>query len=141
MTPEMKCRDICRAQLKIDEGKRNKPYRDTVGKLSIGIGRNLDDKGLSDEEIAYLLDNDITDAERDARHLFPTFDKLTEVRKAVLVNLCFNLGRERAAGFKKLRKAIQDEDWSQASRELVNSLWASQVGPRATRLAKQMELG
>lgn len=137
----MKCRDIVRAQLRIDEGVRTKPYRDSVGKLSVGVGRNLDDKGLSMEEIAYLLDNDITDAERDARYLFPTFDKLTEVRKAVLVNLCFNLGRERAAGFKKLRKAIQDEDWSQASVEMLNSLWASQVGPRATRLAKQMEVG
>ena len=58
----MRYRDIARAQIVIDEGKRNKPYRDTVGKLSIGVGRNLDDKGLSDGEIAILLEHDINDA-------------------------------------------------------------------------------
>ena len=137
----MKCRDILRKQLRVDEGVRLKPYKDTVGKLTVGVGRNLDDKGLNLEEIAYLLDNDITDAEQDARALFPSYDKLSEVRKAVLANLCFNLGRDRAAQFKKLRKAVLDEDWSQAAIEMLNSKWASQVGARATRLAKQMETG
>lgn len=135
----MKARDICRKQLRIDEDVRTKIYLDSLGIPTIGVGRNLRDKGLSAEEIAYLLDNDITDAEQDARALFPTFDKLSEVRKAVLVNMCFNLGRDRAAQFKKLRKAVLDEDWAQAAVEMLNSKWASQVGHRADRLAKQME--
>lgn len=107
----------------------------------MGIGRNLDDKGLSLEEIAYLLDNDITDAEQDARALFPSYDKLSETRKAVLANMAFNLGRDRLGRFKKLRKAVQDEDWTMAAVEMLNSDWASQVGHRADRLAKQMEIG
>jgi lysozyme len=137
----MNYRDIAKAQLRVDEGVRTKPYRDTVGKLTIGVGRNLDDVGLSMEEIDLLLENDITTADRTARSLFPTFDKLSEARKAVLVNLAFNLGQQRLAAFKKLRKAIQDEDWTEAAREMGNSLWASQVGARATRLIKQMEIG
>lgn len=137
----MNYREIAKAALEIDEGRKAKPYRCPAGKLSIGIGRNLDDKGLSQQEIDFLFENDLADADRTARSLFPTFDKLSEARKAVLVNLAFNLGQSRLAAFKKLRKAIQDEDWTEAAREMGNSLWASQVGARATRLIKQMEIG
>jgi lysozyme len=134
-------RDIVKAQLRVDEGMRLKPYRDTVGKLSIGIGRNLDDVGLSLEEVDFLLENDITTAERTARALLPNFDKLSDNRKAVCINLAFNLGQNRLGQFKKFRKAVQEEDWSRAAVELGNSLWASQVGARATRLIKIMEVG
>jgi lysozyme len=134
-------RDIVKAQLRQDEGLRLKPYRDTVGKLSIGIGRNLDDVGLSLEEVDFLLENDITTAERVARTLFSTFDKLSDNRKAVLINLAFNLGQTRLAQFKKFRKAMQEEHFDLAAVEMLNSLWASQVGARATRLAKLMEHG
>ena len=137
----MSFRDIAKAQLRVDEGVRFKPYRDTVGKLTVGVGRNLDDVGLSAEEVDYLLENDITTAERTARVLFPTFDKLTDARKAVLINLAFNLGMPRLAQFKKLRAAVQEGDWEQAAVEMGNSLWASQVGARATRLIKQMRQG
>ena len=137
----MKARDILRNQLRVDEGVRLKPYRDTVGKLTIGCGRNLDDVGISMEEVAYMLDNDITEAERVARTLFTNYDSLSEVRKAVLSNMAFNLGQPRLAAFRKLRKAVQEEDWAEASRQMLQSLWASQVGARATRLAKQMEVG
>jgi lysozyme len=134
-------RDIAKAQLKIDEGTRLKPYRCTAGKLTIGVGRNLEDKGLSAREVDFLLENDLTDAERDARALFITFDKLSEARKAVLINMAVNLGRDRLAAFRKLRKAVEEEDWGEAARQMLDSLWASQVGPRATRLAKAMEVG
>lgn len=133
--------DIARAQLRVDEGVKSKPYRDTVGKWTIGCGRNLDDVGLSPEEIDFLLDNDINRAEADAKDLFPTFDLLSDVRKAVLINLSFNIGKVRLAQFKKLRKAVTSEDYEQASVEMLTSLWADQVGQRANRLAKQMRDG
>jgi lysozyme len=137
----MNYRDIAKAQLKVDEGIRAKPYLDSVGKLTIACGRNLDDKGLSMLEIDFLLENDLTDAERDARSLVVTFDKLTDVRKAVCLNLAFNLGRSRLAGFKRFLEAIHAEAWEQAASEMLDSKWAAQTGDRAKRLAKQMREG
>jgi lysozyme len=136
----MSYRDIVKAQLRVDEGVRLKVYRDSLGIETIGVGRNIRDKGLSMPEVDFLLENDLTDAERDARSLFPTFDKLSDVRKAVLINMSFNMGRERLSKFKKLRAAVQDEDWAEAARQMILSTWAAQVGARATRLAKQMEV-
>lgn len=137
----MSYRDIVKAQLKVDEGLKYKPYRDTVGKLTIGVGRNLEDVGVSLEEVELMLENDIHAADRTARALFVTFDKLSEARKAVLVNMAFNLGQTRLAQFKKLREAVHNEDWGEAAKQMLTSLWASQVGARAVRLAKQMEAG
>lgn len=137
----MTYRDIARAQLRVDEGVKSKPYRDTVGKLTIGCGRNLDDVGLSDDEIGLLLENDINRADETARKLFPGFDSLSDARKAVLVNMAFNLGETRLALFRKFKRAILEEDYEQASVEMLTSLWADQVGQRAFRLAKQMRDG
>lgn len=137
----MSYRDIVKAQLLVDEGVRTKPYRDTVGALTIGCGRNLDAKGLSQSEIDLMLENDVNDAEYDARELFPTFDQLTDNRKAVLINMAFNLGRDRLGKFRKLIKAVTSEDFAAAYVEMVTSLWADQVKQRAVRLAKIMKDG
>ena len=132
--------DICMAQLPIDEGKRSKPYKDTVGILTIGVGRNLE-KGLSDDEIALLLKNDIAEADKAARTVFPAFDSLTEARKAVLVNMAFNLGQARLAGFVNTLKAIAEGRYDDAADGMLASKWAVQVGQRAQRLAKAMRDG
>lgn len=137
----MSYRDILRAQLIVDEDLRQKPYLDTVGKLTVGVGRNLDDKGLSREECLYLLDNDIEDAEQDARTLFPSFERLSDARKAVVCNMAFNLGRDRLARFLRFREAVQGQDWERAAAEMLDSTWARQVGNRAVRLADQMRVG
>jgi lysozyme len=131
-------RDIVRAQLRIDEDVRAKPYRDSVGKLTIGVGRNLDDVGLRPDEIALCLENDIAEAEADARVLFPGFDGLSANRRAVLVNMAFNLGRQRLAGFARFRAAVEARNFSVAAAEMLDSRWAEQVGIRARRLAQQM---
>ena len=133
--------DIARKQVETDEGRRRKPYRDTVGKLTIGIGRNLDDKGLSDDEIDYLLANDLRDAEKDARAVCASFNRLTDARKAVLLNMALNIGRSRLAGFRNMLAAIEAEDYDRAAVEMLDSLWARQVKSRATRLAEQMRQG
>jgi lysozyme len=134
-------RDILRAQLVIDEGLRLKPYKDTVGKLTIGIGRNLDDRGITKDEAYVMLENDITQAEFDASVLFPSFARLSDNRKAVLVNMAFNLGRDRLAGFHRLREAVEAGAWEQAAISMSESKWAKQVGNRAIRLIKQMKEG
>jgi lysozyme len=137
MTLPSSARDIARAQLRIDEGTRAKPYRDSVGKLTIGVGRNLDDVGLRPHEVDFLLDNDIAEAEADARVLF-AFDGLSANRQAALINMAFNLGRARLAAFGNLRAAIEAGDFARAAAEMLDSKWAKQVGPRASRLAQQM---
>lgn len=133
--------DICLKQLPIDEGMPNKPYRDTVGKLTIGVGRNLDDNGLRDDEIALMLRNDIAQAEKDARAVCQTFNALSDARKAVLVNMAFNMGRTRLAGFVNMLQAINEQDFEEAAEQMLDSKWAKQVGNRAIRLAKAMREG
>ncbi|MFV1943497.1 glycoside hydrolase family protein [Pseudomonas luteola] len=128
-------------QLTLDEGCKNKPYTDTVGKLTIGVGRNLDDRGLSADEIQLILRNDIDIATRICQKLIPTFDQLDDVRQEVLVNMAFNLGQIRLAGFKKFLAAVAAGNFDLASDEMLDSTWATQVGERATRLASAMEKG
>lgn len=117
-----------------------KPYRDTVGKLTIGIGRNLDDVGISREEAYALLDNDIAAAMAPLMAL-PWFNALDEVRRAVLIDMCFNMGWRVLSTFKVTLAAIEAGDYMRAVANMLQSKWAGQVGPRAVRLAKMMETG
>ena len=134
----MSYRDIAREQLKFDEGVKQKVYTCTAGKLSIGVGRNLEDVGLSPYEINILLENDLVRSEADAKSLFNNFEKLSDARKAVLLNMVFNLGRTRLEGFKKFRAAVEAGMFAQAAEEMLDSQWAKQVGKRAERLALKM---
>lgn len=136
--------DLARAQLKADEGTVPHAYQDSEGYWTIGCGRLIDKRlggGLSDDEINYLLNNDLFRAEKTARALFAGFDRLSDARKAVLVNMAHNLGQTRLAGFLRLREAIKGQDWDRAADEMLNSRWAQQVGNRAVRLANQMRQG
>ena len=133
--------DIAKEQLKVDEGFRTHPYRDTVGKLTIGVGRNLDDVGLRGDEVELMLGNDVADADAIAKQLFDNFGDLTEPRKAVLVNMAFNLGLKKLAAFAMLRSAISSGQWEQAADDMLESMWSKQVGQRAIRLAEQMRRG
>jgi lysozyme len=139
--------EIASEQLRRDEGTRKDSrgrhvvYRCSAGKLTIGWGRNLEDRGISDDEATIMFENDLDEAVNDARRLVPKFDLLSEVRKAVLVNLSFNLGGPKLAEFKKMLKAIDDGRYADAAHEMLDSAWSRQVGERAMRLAKQMALG
>ena len=128
-------------QLARDEGCRLKPYRDTVGKLTIGIGRNLDDVGISLEEAHYLLSNDITRADRAVTKALPWVASMDGVRQAVVINLCFNMGIMGLFQFKNMLSAMKDGDWEVAAAELMDSKYAKQVGDRAKRLAMQLITG
>lgn len=129
--------DLLRHQLRIDEGVKKFPYVDSVGKLSIGVGHNLADKGLPDPIIDALLDWDITDAQAYATSLLPDFDDLSDVRKYVVCNMSFNLG-PKLSGFRNFLLAVHEQRWADASDEMLKSLWAEQVGDRAKRLANAM---
>lgn len=128
-------------ELRRDEGVRPFPYADTVGKLTIGVGRNLSDRGLSDDEITYLLQNDIDLVIGDLNRGVPWWVELSPVRQRVLVNMCFNLGWSRLRGFRHTLAAVERGHYAAAAAGMRASKWARQVGARAERLARLMEIG
>lgn len=133
--------DALAAQLRIDEGVRPYPYLDTMKKLTIGCGRNLDDVGLSQDEITYLLNNDIEKVCAQLDVALPWWRQLTERRQQVLANMCFNLGIRKFLGFPKMLAAMQSGRYDEAAAEMLDSKWSQQVGDRAKRLAQMMKEG
>ena len=129
------------AELRRDEGTRAKPYLDTVGKLTIGVGRNLDDVGLSDDEIDYLLANDIKRVDADLDRNIPWWRDLDPVRQRVLQNMCFNMGITGLLGFKNTLGLIKRGDYGAAASAMLKSRWAAQVKRRAQRLSEMMRTG
>ncbi len=127
-----------REMLKGHEGLELKPYTDSVGKLSIGFGRNLQDVGISAAEAEFLLDNDIADAIRRTKQAFPWFDTLDPVRQDVIVMMAFNVGVAKLGDFIKMIQAIKNGDFYLASQEMMDSAWARQVGSRALVLSRMM---
>lgn len=133
--------EICRAQLPVDEGCKDKPYKDTEGIWTVGIGRNME-KGFRADEIALMFANDLADAEADARAVCgESFEDLSDARQAVLVNMAFNLGRARLSAFVRMLRAVVQNDFATAADEMLASRWATQVGRRAIRLADMMRKG
>jgi lysozyme len=126
-------------QLILEEGLRLKPYHCSAGKLTIGVGRNLDDNGISKQEALFLLQNDIGVAEKSCRQAFDFFDELDEQRQFVLIDMCFNMGINRLKGFKKMIQAIKKKQFNIASEEMLSSCWARQVKTRAEKLALLMK--
>lgn len=134
--------DLLKVELERDEGKRNKPYRDSVGKLTGGVGRNLDDVGFSDDEISLMLANDINSRVLPGLTQFmPWYVRLNDVQQRVLANMAFNMGIEGLLGFRNMLDAVKSGDFNRAADEMLSSKWASQVGERATRLAEMMRNG
>lgn len=123
------------------EGLRLKPYKCPAGKLTIGVGRNLEDRGITEEEAMILLQNDILACRKDCYTSFIWYGELDEVRQGVILEMCFNLGISRLKGFKKMLKACELKNYTLASQEMLSSLWARQVGNRAKKLADIMRKG
>lgn len=136
-------------ELERDEGKRLKIYKDSVGKWSIGIGRNLDDKGISADECALMLKNDIAEHLALLDKYLPWWRALDEVRQRVIANMAFNMGvgpsAEHPTGklltFKNTLAAAERGDYEAAANGMSASAWARQVGVRATRLIEMMRKG
>jgi len=134
-----------RDYIKKHEGFSSKIYKCPAGHPTIGWGHKLlphelDDyrDGITTEQAEMLLSLDIEAAERDARNLFRNFDDLTDNRKGVLIDMAFNLGWKGLSAFKKLRLAVQGEQWEEAARQILLSKYASQVKRRAIENANNM---
>lgn len=133
--------DILQAELVVDEGERNKMYLDSMGIPTIGIGHNLRDKPISDRAVRVIFEDDVADAEVDTRKLFPSFDDLTDNRKAVVLNMMFNMGYGTFSKFVNTIAMINRGDYDSASAAMLQSAWAKQVGDRAVRLSDLMKAG
>ena len=130
--------------LKRHESVETHAYVDSVGKVTIGVGRNIDAKGgigLSEEEINFMLGNDIDRVEDELAANFSWFVDLDEVRYDALINICFNLGLPRLLKFENALAAMESEDYNLAAIEFLDSKWAKQVGHRAIELALMIETG
>ena len=131
-----------KAQLVRHEGLRLKPYHCTAGKLTIGIGRNLDDRGISQKEAYAMLERDIQDCEQWLIDKIPeVYNKLDEIRQSVLLNMCFNMGIKGLLEFKNTLAFIAAGDWERAANNMLASKWAKQVGRRAIELSELMRKG
>ncbi len=129
------------AELERDEDVRLKPYRCPAGKLTIGIGRNIEDRGITLDEALYLARNDIDLVVAELEQRLPWFHELDEVRQRVLVNMGFNLGVPKLLEFKATLAALATGNYVAAANEMRRSKWATQVGARAERLARMMVQG
>lgn len=123
-----------------DEGLRLKPYLDSVGKLTIGVGRNLADNGISEAEALVMLRNDIANSQQELER-FGWFRQLDSRRKDAILNMHFNLGLPRLLSFKKMIAALEQGKWDKAADEALNSRWAEQVGERAVRISLIIRYG
>ena len=134
-------------QLRRHEGLRLKPYHCSENFLSLGYGRNLETNGISEAEAEFMLMNDLIACESELKDE-GWYNQLDETRRAVVLNMAFNLGKPKLMQFKKFIGALSDDDYETASKEIVTgsdgvspSKWASQVGKRAYELADQMRTG
>jgi lysozyme len=126
-------------QLILHEGLRLKPYRCTENKLTIGVGRNIEERGITATEAMFLLKNDIEAVEKELSR-FDWFTKQDEIRRRVLIDMGF-MGVPRLLGFKKMIQALVADDYEKAAAEMLDSKWSRQVGGRAVRLAEMMRTG
>jgi lysozyme len=128
-------------QLIKHEGMELKVYKDSLGIETIGIGRNLVDRGVTEEEARYLCNNDIEIVERELVASFPFVAGLDDCRLRVLLDMAFNIGIPRLRGFAKMWAAVEEGDYPTAAIEMLDSKWAKQVKTRAYTLARMMETG
>ena len=155
-------KDLLMQKLVAHEGMRLDVYKDTLGINTIGIGRNLDDRGISKEELhwmdiptidhifsdgiteadaVYLAQNDVQIVEEELVRAHPCVDELDAVRQLVLIDMAFNLGVPRLSKFKKMWAAIHENKFDVAAKEMLDSRWATQVKSRSTKLAHAMHHG
>src|SRR6185369_4604654 len=133
-------RQVLVSQLIHHEGLRLKVYTDTVGKATIGVGRNLTDKGITSAEAMLLLDHDVDECLHDLE-TFTWFGTLDAVRQRVLVDLRFNLGSLGLRNFRAMLHAFAVGDFETAANEMLDSRAAQQNMDRYHRLARMTRTG
>lgn len=119
----------------------HKVYKDSVDKLTIGYGRNLTDRGITESEARLLLHNDVQMVVDELRRKYYWFDTIDHVRQEVVINMAFNMGVPTFSQFKNTIGYIEEGQYDLAARNMLQSKWARQVGVRAQELAREMVSG
>jgi lysozyme len=129
--------------LKRHEGVRSHVYLCSAGYETIGVGRNISKSGmgLSDDEVNYLLENDILRVLKELSSEYPWFNDLDDVRKDAMIDISFNLGATRLRGFRRALAAMEVADHTLAAKEFLDSKWSRDVKGRAHELASMIETG
>lgn len=134
--------DKLKVSLTSHEGYRNKPYTDTSGKITIGVGRNLTDNGVSDNEIQLLLSNDIAVSIQECENqTWWSSISGDDVRSRAIIEMVFNIGIGGLLGFHQAIAALTAGDFSTAADQFMQSKWANQVGQRAVILTEMIRTG
>src|SRR5690606_38210 len=97
--------------------------------------------GITIQQAYMLLDSDIDICLKELDRYHPGWTAHCSARQNVLIELSFNLGLPRLDRFIKFWVAMHKRDYEAAADEMLNSLWAEQVGQRAHTLAQQMRSG
>lgn len=127
--------------LKKHEGYRQFPYHCTAGKLTIGIGFNLDDVGLSEDESELILAHRIGKLKTKLAASLPFFPKLDEVRQACLLDMAYQMGVKGLLKFETTLALVQHQRYDNAAKHMLDSKWARQTPNRAQRIAEMMRTG
>tara|TARA_R110002020_G_scaffold114164_4_gene262592 strand:+ start:5559 stop:5999 length:441 start_codon:yes stop_codon:yes gene_type:complete len=130
--------------LKIHEGVESHAYKCSASKITVGVGRNIDPEGgigLSEDEIDYLLQNDIDRVYVELDSEYSWFSDLDSVRQDAMIDISFNLGQTRLRAFKNALAAMASKNWRAAADEFLDSRWSSQVGNRAKTLTEMIRTG
>ena len=141
--------DKLQKELAEDEGCKYEIYNDHLGYATFGIGHLVTDSDLEygqeiGTEVSKERDDECFKADieitiEDCNILYSNFNDIPEEAQLILANMMFNLGRPRLSKFLKLKAAVDDEDWMEASVQMMDSKWAKQVPNRAKRLCERME--
>lgn len=134
-------RDKLKATLRLEENEILHPYTDSVGKITIGVGHNLTDKGIPQEVSDILLDYDIDECIAQLHQHFPWYLNLPDVRQRVITDMCFNMGIGTFLTLHTLIDGMERKDYDYAATRMLSFRWAKQVKGRAVRLAKMMRTG
>ena len=137
-------RDKLIEMLKVHEGVETYAYRCSENKITIGVGRNVDKAGglgLSDDEVDYLLQNDIDRVISELESEYDWFSDLDDIRQDAMIDISFNLGQTRLRSFKKALLAMSEGDWDNAADQFMDSRWSEQVGIRAKNLTNMIRSG
>lgn len=132
-------------QLRLDEAEVLYAYRDHLGFLTISVGILIDKRrggGLRPEESAFILGNRIDLMDVELRATYSWYEGLADPRKAALLNMRHQLGKEGLARFQRMLGCLRDEKWAEAETHALDSKWAREDSPdRARRVARQLMTG
>lgn len=137
-----------REELKIDEGVKYEVYLDHLGLPTCGIGHLIKDTDpehglpvgaeIPEERVNELFEEDLKITVDECKLIYNDFDDLPEEAQHIIANMMFNMGRPRLSRFHKMKQAVDNRDWQEASVQMKDSRWYKQVTNRAERLCERM---